>query len=221
MDRALLDYVKKHSGMPLPELKLELMKRGFSSYQIEQALEDVRAKRRSFLISFSILLIIAIILVIVGLVFISFIRPAEELVKVPVEKQTQAQKWIAVPSERPAAPSEPYVEEEIEEKIVEKEFVKKTEAIPSKTLEEIRELSNSNPQSALEQCSLLENSDECISLVAKNSDNANACNQIVNSDIRDNCFFFFGQSNKEYCENIVSANVRNNCFIISDIQEIS
>ncbi len=223
MDKALLDFVKKHSKMPLPELKLELMKRGFSAYQIDQAMKKVKAKRQSFFVYFIALLIIVIFLIIIGLIFVSFIQPAEKLTKIKIEPESQEQKYMAVPSERPEAPEAPFFEEEIEQKeIIQKETIEEfiQTTTPSKTLEEIRKISDINPAQALEECSKLENKDKCIELVAKNSNNVNACNEINDNYIKDNCFYFFGQANKQYCNNIISIDKRNECIMIAEIQEI-
>jgi hypothetical protein len=225
MDKALLDYVKKHPRMPLPELKLELMKRGFSAFQIEQAMKTTRDQRQNLLMYLIFILILAVFLIIIGLIFVSFVQPAEKLEKIQIETKTQEQEYIAVPSERPKAPETPYVEEEIK-KQEEKEIQTDTEQeitqiqTPSKTLEEIRKISNTNPSQALEECDKLENKDECIGLVAKNSNNVDACNKINDKYIKDNCFYFFGQADKKYCNEILSIDQRNECMILADIQEI-
>ncbi|MBD3361821.1 hypothetical protein GF358_03445 [Candidatus Woesearchaeota archaeon] len=223
MDQALSEFIKKNSGMPLPELKLELMKRGFSSYQIEQALRQVRAKRQSFWIYLIVFLIIIIFFVIIGLVFVSFIRPAEELIKAPAVKESPEKEFVVVPSERPTAPEKPFVEEKDE---IKEEFIEeKIESVPetreeTKSLSEIRALSNTNPSDAVGECSLLQNVDKCVSLVAKNTNNPDLCREIDDSDIRDNCFLFFGQSNEIHCADILSTAVRRSCFLLADIEEI-
>lgn len=220
MDQALIAYIQKHSGMPLPELKLELMKQGFSSYQIEQALITVKARRMAFFRSFVVLLVVAAVFVVIGLVFISFIRPAEEFVKIPLEQESE-QKWVALPSERPIAPEAPF-EEEIEMPQKKEEFggqIETEKQAPSKNIEEIRRLSNAEPSVALEQCKLIEARDECISLVAKNTNTPLFCEQIENTGVRDNCFFFFGQANDGFCARIISSAVRNSCYVIAGINE--
>lgn len=216
MDKALIDFVKNHPRMPVPDLKLELMKRGFSSYQIDQAVKKVKTKRSNFFVYLIFILVLAIILIIIGLVFVSFIQPAEKLTKVEIESEDQEQKWIAVPSERPEAPEDDFFEEETEEKEIIDTKTTEKEIIPTKTIEDIRKISNTNPNQALEQCNELENKDECISLVAKNTNNVELCSQITDSNIKDYCFYFFGQANNEYCENIVSINTRNTCEMVSD-----
>jgi cytoskeletal protein RodZ len=216
MDKALLDYVKNHPRMPLPELKLELMKRGFSSYQIEQAIKKTKEKRNNFFVYLVFILVLAIILIIISLIFVSFIQPAEKLTKVGIESEDQEQKWIAVPSERPTAPEDDFFEEEIEEKEIIDAKPAEKQAIPAKTIEDIKKISDTNPTQALEQCNEVQNKDECISLVAKNTNNVELCTQITDSNTKDYCFYFFGQANNEYCENIVAFSTRNTCEMVSD-----
>lgn len=224
MDQALSNFIKKNSRMPLPELKLELMKSGFSSYQIEQALKHTKAKRQSFFVYSAIFLIIIIFLVIITLIFISFIQPAEELTKIPIQKQAEEQKWIAVPSEQPAAPDKPYNEEikqttPEQKKIIAMPNVDIKESV-SKTLDEIRAISDSNSETALEECKLYKNIDDCISLIAKNTNDPELCQQITASNIKDNCFLFFGQADEVYCTNILSSTARRSCFLLAEIENV-
>ncbi len=225
MDPRLYSYIRKNYRKPLPELKLELMKKGLSSYQIENALDEVRAeKRKTFIRHFVILLVVIIIIAIIGLVFISFIKPAEKFVVQTEEKQIT----LDLPSEKPV--TSPFVEDkvpDIAKDIVKpidqiKKTVEKKTVLPSeitKSLEEIKEISNTRPSDALEHCSALEQKDFCISMIAKNINRPIFCDTIEDQSIKDDCFFFFGQSDKQYCEQIYSGILRDSCEQLAEIQE--
>jgi len=225
MDPQLYSYIRRHYNKSLPELKLDLMKKGFSSYQIENALENVRINRKKrFLRVFLIVLFVLVFFAVIGLVFVSFIKPAEEFAVMPVQKDIN----IDLPSEKPVIPAvdeekSVILEDNKSEKLsqIKKYVVEKKEVSleSKKSLEEIKQISNTRPSEALEFCIDLEQKDLCVSLVAKNVNRPVYCENIKDQDIRDDCFFFFGQSDSRYCEQIYSGVLRNSCFSLAEINK--
>jgi len=216
MDPKLFSFIRRNYRRPLPELKLELMKQGFSSYQIEDALEKVRAgKRRVFFRWGVILLVVLVIIAITALVFIAFIRPAEELVS--SEKDVS----VVLPSERQDDLVEPAVEEQEiipePELIAEPEKVSVAEQNISPVLvSEFRLISSAD---ALKQCSGFDNPDECLLFVAKDEYNSALCYEIGDTGLKNDCFFFFGQSDSSFCGQISSYNLRQSCEQLAFIWE--
>jgi len=217
MNPKLFSFIRRNYRRPLPELKLELMKQGFSSYQIEDALEKVMAeKRRSFLRRGLILLIVLVVISLVVLVFVSFIRPAEELIspekdvsfvlesekKQEVIGEQAVEERTVIPGPEPIAGPEkaPVSEENISPVLV----------------SDFRLISSAN---ALRQCSNFDSPDKCLLFVAKDEYNPALCYEIESAKLKNDCFFFFGQSDISYCEQISSARLRQSCEQLGFIKE--
>lgn len=217
MDPHLAALIRRNSKKPLPELKLELMKRGFSSYQIEDALEEMKIKDWPLIRTFSILLVLAVVVLAIGFVFVAFIEPAEKLIK----RELPGAENILPPAEQSA--EEVISEKTPEEPAVSKEAITRPSALlmppVTKRLEEIRELSVLQKEKALSECVLIEEKDACISLVARTTNDAELCSNIADQQKKDYCFYFFGQSNREFCGRISSETLKNYCITIAGINQ--
>jgi len=225
MDPRLELFIKKNSRRPLSEIKLELMKQGFSSYQIENALEELRIKNRPLLRAFAVFLVIAVVVFAVGFVFVYVIQPAEKMITGPSQSSALPEN-IVLPSE---AGVQQDSAQETEAIVVSKD--KKSEIPVSSeekpvspavliNLEEVRKLSLVQKEEAISKCSSLSvQKDDCFSLVAKTVSDPELCSKIAESSAKDNCFFFFGQSNNEFCSEISSSTLRNYCTAIAGINQ--
>lgn len=234
MDPHLAALIRRNSKKQLPELKLELMKHGFSSYQIEDALEEMKIGNRSIIRTLAVLLVFAVVVLAIGFVFVSFIGPAEKMVAdeasvvdAPVVEVSSEQKDVlpAVSQPETQGISEGSPENVISEEIVVSENIVSSPHvfIPSaeKDIEEIRKLSLTQKEKALEECSSLPEpkKGQCISLVARTTNDAELCSRIDDLQERDYCFYFFGLANKEFCSEISSATLKNYCTTLAGINQ--
>jgi len=220
MDPHLAALIRRNSKKPLPELKLELMKHGFSSYQIENALEELKIKDWPLIRTFAVVLVLAVVVLAIGFVFVSFVEPAEKL----ITREIPGAENILPPLE-PSAEQGKTSKETSNEPVISEETstVTKPSALlfppVTKTLEEIRELSVLQKEKALSECVSIEERDSCISLVAKTTNDAELCSNILDIQKKDYCFYFFGQSNKEFCSRISSETLKNYCNTIAGINQ--
>jgi len=224
MDPRLESFIKRNSKMPLSEVKLELMKQGFSSYQIENALEELRIKNRPLLKAFAVFLVLAVVVFAVGFVFVYFIQPAEKLIAGP-SQSSALPETIVLESEAGVQQSSAQQTEDI---VVSKDEESEI-SLPSQSesgspvlidLEEVRKLSLVQKEEAISKCSYLSvQKDDCFSLVAKTVGDPELCLKVAESSAKDNCFFFFGQSNVDFCSRISSATLRNYCTAIAEITQ--
>ena len=216
MDPHLAALIRRNSKKPLPELKLELMKRGFSSYQIENALEELKIKDWPLIRTFAVVLVLAVVVLAIGFVFVSFVEPAEKL----ISREIPGAENIL-----PSVQQENVVQDNANEQVISD----KTETVttPSslllppvtKSLEEIRELSVLQKEKALSECISIEERDSCISLVARSTNDAELCSNILDIQKKDYCFYFFGQANREFCDRISSSTLRNYCNTVAGINQ--
>lgn len=238
MDPHLAALIRRNSKKPLPELKLELMKHGFSSYQIEDALEQMKIRDWPIIRTLAILLVLAVVVLAIGFVFVSFIEPAEKMAAGEQRGEPDENEFVqgsvremvqenVSPSGISEEAAQSVISEETvvsEESVVSENIVSSSSAfIPfaEKDIEEIRKLSLTQKEKALSECSSLPDlkKDSCISLVARTTNDAELCSKIGDLQKRDYCFYFFGQSNKEFCSEISSATLRNYCTTLAGISQ--
>lgn len=218
MDPHLAALIRRNSKKPLPELKLELMKHGFSSYQIENALEELKIKDWPLIRTFAVVLVLAVVVLAIGFVFVSFVEPAEKL----ITREIPGAENIL-----PLGQQETVVQETSRESVISEEAATEIVTKPSallippvtKSLEEIRELSVLQKEKALSECVAVEERDSCVSLIAKSTNDAELCGNILDIQKKDYCFYFFGQANKEFCSRILSGTLKNYCTAIAGINQ--
>ncbi|MBD3304328.1 hypothetical protein GF343_04220 [Candidatus Woesearchaeota archaeon] len=215
VNTSLTKYVKDQlkTGYSKKEIKQSLLRQGHSKTDVNTAIKQ--AKPGIPLAWIAILLVAAVIIVLSILVYIKIQAPEKEIL-VPKEE-------IKMP-EKEEIPAEEIIEkEEIDlekipvppaEKIPEIKIEETQEFEASMKIEEIKEISLTEPDRAEALCSDLNTKmekDNCYVQIAGAAAKPALCAKISEQTVRDQCYFNFAVQGRKTCDNIKDEEIKKSC----------